>query len=403
MNILFLTLSEITNLHERGLYLDLIHKLAAEGNTVTVINPSERRRESNTELIQTGHINLLKVRTPNLQKANNIEKAVGTVLLECLLIRAIDKYLKNEKYDLFIYTTPPVTITRLIRRVKKMTGATTYLLLKDIFPQNAVDLQMMRGKSVIYNYFRRKEKLLYALSDYIGCMSPANVQYLLDHNPEIERTKVEIFPNSISPLGCPVSVEEREIIHKKYNLPFGRTLFIYGGNIGKPQATEFLIEVLQSNISNESVYFVIAGSGTEYYKVKRWFNNNRPANACLKPFMAKEEFDRLVGSCDIGMIFLDKRFTVPNYPSRLLTYMENRLPVIMATDRHTDIGKIAEENGYGFWCESGDLMMFNSFISQLSENKELRKTMGDRAFDYLLKNYTVDVAAAKILEKFSTP
>jgi aspartate 1-decarboxylase len=54
-------------------------------------------------------------------------------------------------------------------------------MLKDIFPQNAVDLGMIKTtgiKSLLYKYFRRKEKGLYFISDRIGCMSQANVDYV---------------------------------------------------------------------------------------------------------------------------------------------------------------------------------------------------------------------------------
>ena len=51
-------------------------------------------------------------------------------------------------------------------------------------------------KGLLYRMFRKKEKTLYQLSDHIGCMSPANVKYVLEHNPEVSSDKVEIAPNS---------------------------------------------------------------------------------------------------------------------------------------------------------------------------------------------------------------
>ena len=72
-----------------------------------------------------------------------------------------------------------------------------YLLLKDIFPQNAVDLGMFSKGGLLYRMFRKKEERLYQLSDYIGCMSPANVDYILRHNREVDIHRVEVCPNSI--------------------------------------------------------------------------------------------------------------------------------------------------------------------------------------------------------------
>ena len=98
---------------------------------------------------------------------------------------------------MILYSTPPITLTNLIKRLKKVSNAKTYLLLKDIFPQNAVDLNLLKHGGILYNYFRKQEKVLYKISDFIGCMSPANLKYVLDNNPQIEKKKLEVNPNSI--------------------------------------------------------------------------------------------------------------------------------------------------------------------------------------------------------------
>ena len=181
-------------------------------------------------------------------------------------------------------------------------------------------------RGVLYNYFRKKEKKLYKLSDYIGCMSQANVEFVLKNNPEIPYKNVEVCPNSIEL----ISIRKDEVninkTRKKYNIPLDKTVFIYGGNLGKPQGIDFLIECLRSNKDNDQVYFVIAGSGTEFYKLKAYFDNEKPRNAQLFTQLPKSQYETLVSSCDVGLIFLDRRFTIPNFPSRLLSYMQASMP-----------------------------------------------------------------------------
>ena len=112
-------------------------------------------------------------------------------------------YFNNFAFDLILYSTPPITFNRLITELKKKTNASTYLLLKDIFPQNAVDLKMISEKGLIYRYFRKREKILYQISDWIGCMSMANVNYVLKNNSWLAPEKVEVNPNSIEILDPP--------------------------------------------------------------------------------------------------------------------------------------------------------------------------------------------------------
>jgi glycosyltransferase involved in cell wall biosynthesis len=366
-----------------------MRKFRNEGHNVTIVFPSERRYNEPIKLSIQDGIKLLSVKTLNIQKTNIIEKGFGTLLLEYQFHSAIKRDLGKEHFDLVIYSTPPITLTKIIKSLKRKYSSKTYLLLKDIFPQNAVDLKMMSSKSLLYKYFRNKEKQLYKLSDYIGCMSPANVVYLIRHNPVLNTKKIEVCPNSIELNGSDILINNRTDILKSHHIPDNKTIFIYGGNLGKPQGIDFLIKVLESNYNNDSVFFIIVGSGTEYLKVQTWFGSNRPNNAKLLPGLPKKEYDELIQACDVGLIFLDKRFTIPNFPSRLLSYLENKMPVLAATDINTDVGTIAEENGFGFKCISGDNNEFNRLIAKFSDRKTI-KEMGEKGYSFLKMNYTVE-------------
>lgn len=389
MNILFLTLSRISDISERGIYPDLIREFIHNGHSLYIVVPAERRFHQLTELKESGGAKILRVKTLNIQKTNLIEKGVGTLLLEYQYRRAIERFWKDVKFDLILYSTPPITFNKVIASLKERYKAKTYLLLKDIFPQNAVDLGMFSKKSLFYKLFRRKEERLYELSDYIGCMSAANVDYVLKHNPSVSADKVEICPNSIELKVENECETDKAILLRKLDIPLDKCLFIYGGNLGRPQGIDFLIKVVAANEKRDDSYFIIVGNGTEYGKIKQWFDMNSPHNACLLPSLPKADYDNLVKACDVGLIFLDKRFTIPNYPSRLLSYMENKMPVLMATDVNTDMGRIAEANGYGMWVESGNPEKFMEMVDSVATDKSLIKTMGERGYSYLCENYTV--------------
>lgn len=402
MKVLFLSISSaISNLNNRGIYPDLLRKFAQEGHDIFIVAPAERRQKTKTTLIKKENVTTLLVQTLNITKTNLIEKGISTLVIEVLFSSAIGKYFKNTQFDLILYATPPISFNNLIRKLKKRHQASTYLLLKDIFPQNAVDLGMIGRQNPLYHYFKKKETSLYKVSDFIGCMSPANVNYLLINNPEIATDKIEVCPNSIAP----VSLENypaRTQLTDKYRLPKDKVICIYGGNLGKPQGIDFLLEVLNHNKNRNDVFFVIAGAGTDTYKIKTYLDKELPANVMFKPQLPRLEFDELLYACDIGLIFLDKRYTIPNYPSRLLNYLEFKKPVLMAIDRNTDVGTIAEENNYGFWVESGELQKFNQYLNALINNQVLRSEMGLNGYHYLLNNYTVDHSYNIIMSHFSS-
>lgn len=401
MNVIFLTVSRITSIKGRGIYSDLLRHFRDKGHNVYVVSPRERQFNMPTSLVKEDGINILGVRTLNIQKTNFLEKGIGTILLENQFTKAIKKYFKGIPFDLILYSTPPITLVNVIRALKRNNpNAVSYLLLKDIFPQNAVDLGMFSEDSILYKFFRKKEISLYKVSDYIGCMSPANVDFVLKHNAFLDAEKVEVTPNSIE---LPVSDTDfdRNEIREKYGIPKDKVVFIYGGNLGKPQGIDFLVSCLDANKGCGDCHFLIVGSGTEFHKLETWFKEVVPQNASLFAGLPKDEYDLLVKSCDVGLIFLDYRFTIPNYPSRLLSYLENRMPIIAATDINTDIGKIAEQNKYGYKCESNDVAAFSDCVDKFVKHPEVIKDMGENGYQYLLGHYLVKCTYEKIISRVS--
>lgn len=397
MKIIFLTLAYIDSIEDRSIYHDLMRKFRDEGHDITVVCPIERRNKKTTQSYIKDNVKFLHIRTLNIQKTNIIEKGLSTLCIEALFLRSIKKHFNHLKFDLVIYSTPPITFTSVINYIKKKDGAKSYLLLKDIFPQNALDLKILSKINPLYYYFRRKERKLYQYSDFIGCLSPANVQYVLKHNPEVPKQKVHINPNSILPKPYQLIFgEEKNEIRTKYTIPTDKKVFIYGGNLGKPQGINFLLEIIE-NCKNEEAFFLIVGSGTEYSKIQKWFFNKKPKNALLMNSLPKNDFDKLLSACDIGLIFLHKDFTIPNFPSRLLSYLEYGKPILCATDPNTDIGKIIEQNKCGYSLLSGDKKGFLNKIDEFCK-MDLHE-MQSNALVLLQEKYHVNFSYSEILNK----
>ena len=392
MNILFLTMSAgVQNIEANGIYTDLMRKFRDEGHEVYIIYPRERKLGLPTELKVENHVHSLAVKTLNVTKTNVIEKGIGQLLLESQFKAALKRYFADVKFDLILYSTPPITLTKVIQYAKKRNpNAIAYLMLKDIFPQNAVDLGMLSTKGVkglLYRSFRQKEKDLYRVSDYIGCMSPANVKYVLAHNPEVNPTIVEIAPNSYDVQTDTRKVDAREV-RPKYGLPTDKPIFIYGGNMGKPQGIPFLIECMNAVKDRTDCHFVVVGNGTEYPKLDTWVKHVNPKAVSVLKNLSKADYDALASACDVGLIFLDYRFTIPNYPSRLLPYLMERKPIIAATDPNCDTGTLAEANGYGFYCPSNSVPAFVEAVEKMLAS-DIRQ-MGENGYQFYLNNYTVE-------------
>lgn len=403
MNVLFLTLS-FSNKGHKSFYEDLLREFQKHGHNVYVACAKEKRHDGIEGLQEDDGIQILRVRTGNITgNISIIEKGFSTVSIDAQFQLAIRKHWHNVRFDLVMYPTPPITLVNTVRYVKKKSGARTYLLLKDIFPQNAVDLGMMTKtgpKGLLYRFFRAKEKKLYGISDYIGCMSPANCRYVIEHDPEVDSSKVEVCPNCIAIPEEPIWERDNHYLKEKYGIPDNVKVFLYGGNLGKPQGISFLVQCLKREKENPNVFFIVVGAGAQYHLVQEFMEAEKPQNSILLSYLPKEEYEKLAHQCDVGLIFLDHRFTIPNFPSRLLSCLAAGIPVLVATDTASDMGPIAEANGFGYWCESNDVEEFHSNVEKML-NADLT-AMGKKGWEFLLREYTTEKAYRIIMQHFES-
>lgn len=412
MNILFLVFSTFLSINEKntGIYGDLVREFVKNGHTVYRLYPiDELKNKSDQVFTEPGQV-VVKTAVGEIRgNRNMIAKGINTVLLDPKIKAAIHRYFKDVHFDLVLYATPPVTFYSAVRYVKMRDGALSYLMLKDIFPQGAVDLGLLSTngiKALIYRYFRIKEKALYNVSDYIGCMSPANKKYLQSHNSFISKDKVELLPNSIQPVKILYSDEEKTEIRNRYHIPANKIVFSYGGNLGRPQGIPFIINLLKeinnrrgSQTSLNKSHFIIVGDGSEYSKLADYKSSDSPENLTLIPRLNQYEYDKLISCCDIGLIFLDYRFTIPNFPSRLMSYMQAQMPVLCFTDSTSDIGDIVVEGEFGWKGTSDDAIKATDLVEEICStfNGNQIATMKEKSWNYLVEHYDVSRAYSTII------
>lgn len=405
INILFISLLDFNSLNVRNIYTDLLWEMSDYNFHLTIVSPIEKRNYHNQKkLIIEGNTIIIKPVIGNYQKTNFFEKGLSLITLESKMLKEIKQMISQSKVDIVIYTTPPITLIKTIKYIKKKYNAMSYLLLKDIFPQNVIDLQIIKNKlfeKMFFLWFRKREVKLYQLSDYIGCMSERNKQYLIENNKYLDSDKIEVNPNSERVTINETNLKSKNELFGAYEIPTDKTIFIYGGNIGKPQGVSFILSCISENEKRTNAFIVIIGSGTEYDRIYNFIQDNSIKNTKLIPTIGKADFELFVQYSDVGLIFLDHRFTIPNFPSRLLTYMKQSKPILAAIDKSTDIGDIIVQNKFGFSCISNDINVFNELIDKyVNLSSSQLYEMGVNSYDYYIKNYTANKSAEMIIKRF---
>lgn len=378
-----LFLSIIYSYDMKNIYTDLVDELVANEHLVTVISAASKSKDISNNYQIIGFENIIT------GKQNLIKKGLNTMLIGRKFTKIIKSNLKGKKFDLILYATPPITLNGPVKYAKKIFNCKSYLMLKDIFPQNAVDLQMFKKSNPIYWYFRYKEKKLYRLSDYIGCMSQGNIDYLLNHNNKINKFKVDLFCNSIK--------INHDIDYKVNNSD--ETTFIFGGNLGMPQNIAGLLKIIDELKDYSLAKFIFVGKGACDHLIKDYIRDNSASNIEYHDFLPKDKYDEVLLKSDVGIISLDKRFTIPNIPSKLPSYMNLYKPVFAITDINTDLKDIILESDCGWWCSANNLSLAVDIVKYICEHKKEQKIKGINGYRHLCKNYDVK-KNVKQLEEF---
>ena len=163
-----------------------------------------------------------------------------------------------------------------------------------------------------------------------------------------------------------------------------------------PQAVDYIFRCLKACQDIPNVYFIFCGNGTNFRHLERFIEDEQHQRIRVLPLLPFDDFHILVAACDCGLIFLDHRFTIPNFPSRLLAYMNGHIPVLAATDRNTDIGDVIKEGNFGWWCCSDDVDSFKGIVTAISHDAYDLKSLGENGYQYFLEHYT----ACKGYEEF---
>jgi len=396
VNVLFLMILFPDINKDSNLYSDLAEEFRNNGHQVYLATLLEKKYNLNTYLENVKNLSILRVRAGNWFNTNSLlVKGITTLTIANYFKKDIERYFNKIKFDLVIYPTPPITFAPVVKYLKQRDECISYLILRDIFPQNVQDLGLLNNQ-LLYNYFRLKEKQLYNISDYIGCMSKGNIRYILDHN-DIDESKLEILYNwgKVFYNSEVIAVDYK----KKYGLE-NKFVAVFGGNIGLPQELEFLLELAKEYKYRSDVVFFIIGKGAQKEKIVNLINYHKLSNVIIKDYIPRDEYRNLLKQCDIGLINLNRTFTIPNIPCKVVDYFNTSIPILASTDKNTDLKQFLQDAKAGLWSETGDLEAYKGNFGKLLNNKKLREELGKNGRKFLEEHLNVEEAYKIIMKHF---
>ena len=375
------------------LMYDLGQDLLLKGHEVSVITVSEEIDDKIQTTLEDG-VNVIRIKSGKIDGANRYVRALNEIRLSSIIWNNGKNFFNNNACDLVIWYSPSIFFGSLIKKIKKKYNCFSYLILRDIFPQWALDTGILK-KGMIFNYFKKVEIVQYENADIIGVQSPDNLLYFKKNNL-FNKFKIEVLYNWTSLINT-------ENLKTNFRLKLGledKVVFFYGGNLGQAQDLQNIIR-LASRIQNErSAYFLIVGDGTESTKLKKLISELHLNNISILKSVDQSTYFAMLSEFDVGLISLEKNFRTSNFPGKMLGYMQYSKPILASINSGNDLKEILLDNNAGLVSINGEDNQLVTNCLYLIQNKYARIKIGNNGHILLKNIFSVNNASSQILSHF---
>ncbi|MFN4043814.1 glycosyltransferase family 4 protein [Limnobacter sp.] len=340
---------------------DLSREFARQGHTVSVLLPAPDLLSS-WKIEEFDGTKVVRLKAPKTKDINYLRRTVAELAMPFFMWWNYRKSpLANTRWDGVVWYAPSIFHGPIVSALKKSSSCKSYLIIRDIFPEWAVDMGLM-GRGLPYRFFKVVAQYQYSVADVIGVQTPGNKRYF-EHWVKKPQRSLEVLQNWLdipTQNRCPIRVADSALA--------GRKVFVYAGNMGIAQGMDILLELAQELLYRLDVGFLFVGRGSEVNRLKARASEQRLDNVVFFDEIDPDEIPDLYAQCDVGIVALDPRHKSHNIPGKFLTYMQSGIPVLANINAGNDLGVLVREKRVGQVCES----------NQLDELKELTEKLLDQ-------------------------
>jgi glycosyltransferase involved in cell wall biosynthesis len=374
---------------------DLSREFARQGHELTVMLPSSELAAP-WQLEQADGVRVLRLKAPRTKDIGYVRRTVGEFLMPFAMRRQLRRSpLANEKWDGVLWYAPSIFHGPLANSLKKASGCKSYLIIRDIFPEWAVDMGLM-GRGLPYRCFSAVARYQYSVADVIGVQTPGNLAYFSQwqHRPG---RKLEVLQNWLdepASTRCPIRVGASALA--------GRKIFVYAGNMGVAQGMDIVLDLAAELSPRTDVGFLLVGRGSDARRLKNAAQARGLANVLFFDEIHPDQIPDLYAQCHVGIVALDPRHKSHNIPGKFLTYMQSGLPVLASVNAGNDLAQMIRTEQVGQVCESNDVAELAELAKQLLLQVAADDALPARCSRLFEREFSATHAVRQIVDALAT-
>lgn len=349
---------------------DLAREFVRQGHELTVLLPAPGLAQP-WALEDFEGARVLRLRAPRTKDIGYVRRTIGEFMMPFAMYRNLRKSpLATEKWDGVVWYAPSIFHGPLASRLKRASGCKGYLIIRDIFPEWAVDMGLM-GRGLPYRFFDTVARYQYSVADVIGVQTPGNLAYFSDWAKGPGR-RLEVLQNWLdepASARCSIRVSQTRLA--------GRKVFVYAGNMGIAQGMDILLELAERLQHRTDIGFLFVGRGSDAARLSARARALGLANVLFREEIHPDEIPDLYAQCHVGLVALDPRHKSHNIPGKFLTYMQSGLPVLAAINQGNDLAGLIRDEAVGQVSERHDAahlqQLAERLLQQLTADADFRQ------------------------------
>jgi len=368
---------------------DLSQEMLRQGHDPIVMIPSSDLKQS-WSLVELYGVRVLYLKAPRTKDVGYVQRTLAEFVMPFAMLFSLWRSpFFGEKWDGVVWYSPTIFLGPIVKALKWESDCPSYLIVRDIFPEWAVDMGLMT-RGLPYRFFKAVERFQYSVANIIGVQTPGNLPYLKEWNATRNR-RVEVLQNWLAEapvVECSISI---------YNGPLaGRKIFVYAGNMGVAQGMCTLLDLAEKMLERQNIGFVFVGRGSDALRLSDDAIARRLDNVLFYDEIDPSEIPGLYAQCHIGLVALDPRHKTHNIPGKFLSYMQSGLPVLASINPGNDLENIINIERVGKVCTDTSSVTLHRLAEELVKIVSTDPEISSRCKALAAKLFSPEVAVKQI-------
>ena len=153
---------------------DLSAEFVAQGHAVVVLVPDATIDEP-WSVEDINGVQVLRLKAFQTKDIGYVRRTVAEFLMPFIMVRNFrHSPFADVHWDGVVWYSPTIFLGPIANALKKSSHCRSYLIIRDIFPEWAVDMGLL-GRGLPYGFFKAIERFQYSVADVIGVQTPANL------------------------------------------------------------------------------------------------------------------------------------------------------------------------------------------------------------------------------------